>query len=108
VFRLAEHIERLFYSAKLFGMTIPHTPEEMTSAVHEVIQKNNLTECYIRPIAYIGYGNLGFDISKIKVEAGVAAALCRQRKRGAGRRGKVTRLAALAMVGPRKRSGGDG
>ena len=41
-------------------------------------------------------------------EAGVAAALCRQRKRGAGRRGKVTRLAALAMVGPRKRSGGDG
>jgi branched-chain amino acid aminotransferase len=59
VFRHQEHIERLFKSAELYYMPIPYTPEELRRATHELIAANGLTECYIRPIAFRGYGQLG-------------------------------------------------
>lgn len=60
-FRLKEHTERLFNSAKIYRMEIPYTQEEINKAVIETIKANELEECYIRPIIYRGYGELGVN-----------------------------------------------
>ncbi len=59
VFRLAEHLQRLHASAKLLYMEIPFSVEEIRSGVHELVRANGLPSCYIRPIAFFGYGSLG-------------------------------------------------
>jgi branched-chain amino acid aminotransferase len=59
VFRLEEHISRLFDSAKIYRMEIPYSQEEVCKAVLETIKVNGLQECYIRPVAYRGYGSIG-------------------------------------------------
>jgi branched-chain amino acid aminotransferase len=59
VFRLAEHLQRLHASAKLLYMEIPFSVEEIWSGVHELVRANGLPSCYIRPIAFFGYGSLG-------------------------------------------------
>jgi len=59
VFRLAEHIQRLHASAKLLYMEIPFSVEEIRSGVHELVRANGLPSCYLRPIAFFGYGSLG-------------------------------------------------
>ncbi|GAB4393098.1 MAG: branched-chain amino acid transaminase [Gammaproteobacteria bacterium] len=58
VFKLAEHIARFFYSAKQIGMRIPYTDAQLSQAVLETIEQNQLSECYIRPLAYYGYGSM--------------------------------------------------
>lgn len=59
VFRLNEHVERLFSSAHIFLMEIPYTPKQVRDAIIETIRVNKIRECYIRPLAYIGYGAMG-------------------------------------------------
>src|SRR3712207_1270182 len=59
VFRLTDHLERLHTSARLLGMELPYTVEELRAATFELIGTNGLPECYIRPIAFYGYGELG-------------------------------------------------
>ena len=59
VFRLTDHLERLHNSAKLLYMEIPYTIDELRAACMEVIGTNGLPECYLRPIAFFGYGELG-------------------------------------------------
>jgi branched-chain amino acid aminotransferase len=59
VFRLAEHLKRLENSAKLLYMELPYSGEELRTACHETIAANGLPECYLRPIAFFGYGELG-------------------------------------------------
>ena len=59
VFRLSEHLKRLDNSAKLLNMELPYSIEELRSACHELIAVNGLPECYLRPIAFFGYGELG-------------------------------------------------
>jgi len=59
VFRLKEHIDRLFDSAKTIDLAPPLTKEEMTEVICEVLRKNNLTNAYIRPIISRGHGDLG-------------------------------------------------
>jgi branched-chain amino acid aminotransferase len=61
VFRLTDHMQRFLDSAKLLYMEIPYTLDELNAAVLETIGANGLNECYIRPIAYVGYGELGVD-----------------------------------------------
>jgi branched-chain amino acid aminotransferase len=61
VFRLDAHTERLFDSAKIYRMDLPYTPEQLNLAVLETIAENKLDACYIRPIAYRGYGQLGVN-----------------------------------------------
>ncbi len=58
-FRLADHIHRLFASAKIYDMEIPFTSEMLIAACHETVSANGLTSAYLRPIAYHGYGDLG-------------------------------------------------
>jgi branched-chain amino acid aminotransferase len=59
VFRLAEHLQRLHDSARLLHMELPYTVDELRTATHDLVGANGLPECYIRPIAFYGYGELG-------------------------------------------------
>ncbi|KDE54700.1 branched-chain-amino-acid transaminase [Methanoculleus sp. MH98A] len=64
VFRLDEHIARLYDSAKAIDLTVPITREEMAEAIKETLRKNNLRDAYIRPIVTRGVGDLGLDPRK--------------------------------------------
>ena len=59
VFRLSDHLQRLHNSARLLHMEIPYSVEELRAAANELIGINGLPECYLRPIAFYGYGQLG-------------------------------------------------
>ncbi len=59
IFRLDEHVERLFDSAHIFTMKIPFSKEEIRQAIIKTVKINGLKECYIRPLVYIGYGAMG-------------------------------------------------
>ena len=59
VFRLREHLQRLENSAKLLYMELPFAVEEIRTAIHELVGRNGLAECYLRPFAFYGYGELG-------------------------------------------------
>ncbi|MGB2875221.1 MAG: branched-chain amino acid transaminase [Gaiellaceae bacterium] len=59
VFRLTDHLKRLANSARLLHMELPYSFEELRAACHELIAVNGLPECYLRPIAFFGYGELG-------------------------------------------------
>jgi branched-chain amino acid aminotransferase len=59
VFRLTDHMRRLHSSAKLIYMELPYSVDELVAATHEVVSTNGLPACYIRPIAFYGYGTLG-------------------------------------------------
>src|SRR5213592_2575433 len=59
VFRLTEHLKRLDNSARLLGMELGYSVDALRQASHDVIAANGLPECYLRPIAFFGYGELG-------------------------------------------------
>ncbi|MGH3002064.1 MAG: branched-chain amino acid transaminase [Gaiellaceae bacterium] len=59
VFRLGDHLRRLHNSARLLYMQVPFSLDELTAACNELIGANGLPECYLRPIAFYGYGELG-------------------------------------------------
>jgi branched-chain amino acid aminotransferase len=59
VFRLTDHMKRLEMSARLIYMTLPYSVEELIGATHELLSANGLPACYVRPIAFYGYGTLG-------------------------------------------------
>jgi branched-chain amino acid aminotransferase len=72
VFRLKEHTDRLFNSAKIYRMEIPYTPDEINRAILDLITVNGLEECYIRPVVYRGYGQLGVNPFGCPVEVAIA------------------------------------
>ena len=72
VFRHQEHIDRLFRSAELYYMPIPYSPEELRQATLELIGRNGLRSCYIRPIAFRGYGTMGLFPLDAPVEVSIA------------------------------------
>ncbi|MBE6501466.1 MAG: branched-chain amino acid transaminase [Methanobrevibacter thaueri] len=73
VFRLKEHVQRLFDSAKIYKIEIPYTQEEIEEAILETVRVNELDGCYIRPIVFKGYGELGVDPSNCPVNVVIAA-----------------------------------
>jgi len=72
VFRLKEHIVRLFESAHIVGMKIPFTVDELVEATKEVIRQNKVKSCYIRPLAYYGYGKMGLATMGAPIDVGIA------------------------------------
>ncbi|MBD3218954.1 MAG: branched-chain amino acid transaminase [candidate division Zixibacteria bacterium] len=72
IFRLQEHTDRLFNSAKICRMEIPFTPEQINDAIIELIKINKLEECYIRPIAYRGYHSLGVFPGDCPIDVAIA------------------------------------
>jgi len=72
VFRLTDHIMRLFKSAKIFMIDIPFTVDELVEAVKVTIRANALPSCYIRPIVYYGYGEMGLNTLPCPVNVSIA------------------------------------
>jgi len=72
VFRLTDHIRRLFNSAKIFMIDVPFTPEEIVEATKTTVRVNGLAECYIRPIVYLGYGEMGLNPLPCPVNVSIA------------------------------------
>jgi branched-chain amino acid aminotransferase len=61
VFRLTDHIARLYRSAKIFMIDIPYTPETIIEACKDTVRASGLPSCYVRPIVYMGYGEMGLN-----------------------------------------------
>ena len=72
VFRLREHVARLFRSAKVFMIEIPFTEDEIAEAVRQIVRVNGVESCYIRPIAFLGYGEMGLNPLPCGVQVAIA------------------------------------
>jgi branched-chain amino acid aminotransferase len=72
VFRLTDHIRRLFDSAKIFMIDVPFTVEEIIEATKATVAVNGLDQCYIRPIVYLGYGEMGLNPLPCPVNVSIA------------------------------------
>ena len=72
IFRHRDHLDRLFKSAELYYMPIPYTLEELRTATHELIAANEMRECYIRPIVFRGYGQMGLYPLDAPVDVSIA------------------------------------
>ncbi len=73
IFRLDEHVKRLFQSAHIFLLTIPFTEDQIRKAIIDTVKKNKLKECYIRPLVYIGYGAMGIYPKGNPIKVSIAA-----------------------------------
>ena len=71
-FRLMDHVNRLFDSAKIYRMDIPYSREAIHDAIVETIRVNKLNSCYVRPIVFRGYGELGVNPLPCPVEVVIA------------------------------------
>jgi branched-chain amino acid aminotransferase len=72
VFRNAEHIDRLIRSAELYYMPVPYSPEELRAATLELVARNGLRSCYIRPLVNRGYGQMGLNPLEAPVDVTIA------------------------------------
>ena len=72
VFRLTEHMERLHNSAKILGMDMPYSVDELVQATKDVVKASGLPSAYIRPIAYYGYGEMGLNTLPCSVDVAIA------------------------------------
>ena len=73
IFRHQDHLQRLFKSAELYYMPIPYSQEDLRRATHELVRANDLRECYIRPLVFRGYGQMGLYPLDAPVEVMIAA-----------------------------------
>ena len=73
IFRLHEHVDRLFNSAIVLGIDIPFSQKEIFTAIQLVVRKNKLKECYIRPIVFLGHNQMGLNPSGVDVRVAIAA-----------------------------------
>jgi len=72
VFRLTDHIKRLHNSAKIMGMEMPYSVEELVDATKQTVKSTGLPSCYVRPLAYYGYGEMGLNTLPCKVDVAIA------------------------------------
>jgi branched-chain amino acid aminotransferase len=73
IFRHRDHLVRLEKSAELFYLPLPHTADELREATHELIRRNGLRSCYIRPLAFRGYGEMGLYAKSAPIDIMIAA-----------------------------------
>jgi branched-chain amino acid aminotransferase len=92
VFRSAEHVDRLFRSAGLYYMDVPYTQEQIREATRELVARNGLRSCYIRPIVYRGYGQMGLNPLEAPVDVTIA---CWEWAAYLGEEGKTNGIRAM-------------
>ena len=85
IFRLPEHVDRLFSSAKMYAMKIPYSKKQISDAIIQTVRKSTMKECYIRPIAYYGYGMLGLTPTANKINVAIACVEALQEYTKAGK-----------------------
>ena len=112
IFRHTEHLHRLYKSAGLYHMALPYELEELRRATHELISRNGLRSCYIRPIAFRGYGQMGLFPLEAPVDVSIAAwewgAYLGEEGKRTGIRAKVSswrRISADSLIPHAKASG---
>jgi branched-chain amino acid aminotransferase len=72
IFRHTDHLDRLYRSAELYYMPVPYEREELRAATHELIARNGLSSCYIRPLVFRGYGQMGLFPLEAPVDVTIA------------------------------------
>jgi branched-chain amino acid aminotransferase len=72
IFRLQEHLDRLYGSAHIAGMKLPFAKEELAQAIIDTVKINEVRACYIRPLAYLGYGEMGINNRHNPVRVAIA------------------------------------
>jgi branched-chain amino acid aminotransferase len=72
IFRLPEHMQRLIHSAKIYRMPLAYTVEQLNAAVIDVVEANGVVPCYIRPIAFRGYGEIGVNPLRSPIDVYIA------------------------------------
>lgn len=72
IFRLSDHIKRLFVSAHMLMIKIPYSIDELVEATKQALRVNELKSCYIRPLVYLGYGEMGLNPIPCKVNVSIA------------------------------------
>ena len=87
IFRLQEHVDRLFNSAKLYSMKIKYSKKQISNAIIKTVKTSGLKECYIRPIAYCGVGAVGLTPPLDNIDVAIA---CWEWKMGESKAGKVS------------------
>ena len=70
IFRLQEHVDRLFESAHIVMMNVPYSRKDVFEAIVETVRINKLDSCYIRPLLYVGYGEMGLYPGEQSRQAG--------------------------------------
>jgi branched-chain amino acid aminotransferase len=112
VFRHADHIDRLFKSAELYYMPLPFSREQIREATLDLIGRNNLRSCYIRPLAFRGYGTMGLFPLDAPVDVSIAVwkwgAYLGEESKHRGVRAKVSswrRISGDALIPHAKASG---
>ena len=73
IFRLDAHLERMFESAKTYGISIPYSIDELTQASVDLVKANGFQDCYLRPIAFYGSGSLGVHPKQCPVDVSILA-----------------------------------
>ena len=87
IFRLPEHVDRFFNSAKMYGMKMRYSKKQISHAIIKTVKTSGLKECYIRPLAYYGYGTMGLTPTLNKVDVSIA---CWKWKMGESKAGKFS------------------
>ena len=87
IFRLPEHVDRFFNSAKLYGMKVPYSKKQISDSIIKTVKASKLKQCYIRPLAYYGYGTMGLTPLKNKVDVSIS---CWEWKMGESKAGKFS------------------
>ena len=87
IFRLPEHVDRFFNSAKLYGMKVPYSKKQISDSIIKTVNASKLKQCYIRPLAYYGYGTMGLTPLKNKVDVSIS---CWEWKMGESKAGKFS------------------
>ena len=72
VFRLTDHMERLLDSAKLMMIDVPFSRDELVAAAKETVRVNGMESCYVRPLVFLGYGNMGVNPLASPVQVAIA------------------------------------
>jgi branched-chain amino acid aminotransferase len=72
IFRLEEHLKRFYNSARIYSMAIPYAQDEISDAIKQTIRANNVNECYIRPIAFYGWDEVGVNPQGNRVHLAIA------------------------------------
>lgn len=73
IFRLNDHLERLYLSAKVYGIEIPYRPEDLATAINSLVSLNEFTSCYVRPICFYGSDTLALHPRNCTVEVAILA-----------------------------------
>ncbi len=87
IFRLPEHVDRFFNSAKMYSMKMPYSKKKISDAIIKTVKASKLEQCYIRPLAYYGYGTMGLTPTTNKVDVSIS---CWEWKMGESKAGKFS------------------